>query len=475
MFLLRRAPLRALPRLATIPCQRRNLGSVSAIDSVIFRTLFGTDEIRKVFDDKAYINRCVDAETALARAQSKCNVIPSHIGEIVTSKAAEVELDYDRLRRETEIVGYPIFPLVRQLSASCGEEAGRYVHWGATTQDIMDLASILQMKEGLDIVERTLRSVIKNLEDLSRKHRDTPMAGRTHLQHALPITFGHKCAIWLSGFQRHLERLEQLKPRALMVQFGGAAGSLASLGSGDDGIRVRKEMAKDLGLSDPPITWHVARDGVAEITNYLALVGGTLGKLALDIIIMSSNELSEVSEPFVPHRGASSTMPQKRNPISSEVILAASKILRSNAGLVLDGMVSDFERASGPWHLEWVAVPESFVIAVGALNQADFALSGLVVNPKQMLDNLYSTRGLIVAEAVMMGLAPHVGRSKAHDVVYEACKESIENDTSLLEALQTRSEITDKISNEDLSSLCDAKNYLGSCGLMVDEVLAASR
>ncbi|KAF2252946.1 adenylosuccinate lyase [Trematosphaeria pertusa] len=476
MFLLRRASGRAIQKFPAVQHrplqQRRALGSVSAIDSAIFRTLFGTDEIRSVFDDKAYLSRCVDAETALARAQSRCNVIPSHIGEIVTSRSQGAELDFDRLRRETEIVGYPILPLVRQLSALCGDEAGRYVHWGATTQDIMDLASMLQMKEGLEIVEKTLRSVITNLDYLSRKYRDTPMAGRTHLQHALPITFGHKCAIWLSGMQRHLERLEQLKERALMVQFGGAAGSLASLGSGDDGIRVRKEMAKDLGLADPPITWHVARDGVAEITNYLALVGGSLGKIALDIIIMSSNELSEVSEPFVPHRGASSTMPQKRNPISSEVILAASKILRSNAGLVLDGMVSDFERASGPWHLEWVAVPESFVIAVGALNQADFALSGLVVNPKNMLDNLYSTRGLIVGEAVMMGLAPHVGRQKAHDIVYEACKESIETDTSLLEALQKRPEITGKISNEELSSLCDAKNYLGSCGLMVDEVLA---
>ena len=260
-----------------------------------------------------------------------------------------------------------------------------------------------------------------------------------------------------------------------MVQFGGAAGSLASLGSGDHGIRVRNAMAEDLGLADPPITWHVARDGVAEITNYLALVGGSLGKLALDIIIMSSNELSEVSEPFVPHRGASSTMPQKRNPISSEVILAASKILRSNASLVLDGMVSDFERASGPWHLEWVAVPESFVIAVGALAQADFALSGLVVNPNQMLNNLYSTKGLIVAEAVMMELAPHVGRQTAHDIVYEACKVSMESETSLLVALQKRPEVTSKISDEDLSSLCDAKNYLGSCALMVEEVLGASK
>lgn len=474
MFPLRRIPLSIIPRWRSTNSPRRYLGSVSAIDSAIFKSLFGTDEIRQVFDDKAYLKRCIDAETALARAQSRCGVIPTHIGETVTTRASIENLDFVRLRDETEIVGYPILPLVRQLSAQVGYEAGRYVHWGATTQDIMDIASILQTKDGLQIVERNIRAIITSLEHLSRKHRDTPMAGRTHLQHALPITFGHKTAVWLSGFQRHLERLEQLRSRALLVQFGGAAGSLASLGPGDDGLRVRKAMAEDLGLTDPPITWHVARDGVAEITNFLALVGGSLGKLALDIIIMSSNELSEVSEPFVPHRGASSTMPQKRNPISSEVILAASKILRSNAGLVLDGMVSDFERASGPWHLEWVAVPESFVIAVGALHQANFALSGLVVNPNQMLRNLYSTRGLIVAEAVMMGLAPHVGRQRAHDIVYEACKASIEEDSCLLSVLQRRTDVTEKISEKTLEALCDAKNYLGSCGLMVDEVLARS-
>lgn len=391
---------------------------------------------------------------------------------MVTQKAIHSKLDMDRLRRETEIVGYPILPLVRQLSAVCGEEAGRYVHWGATTQDIMDLASVLQMKEGLVIVERLLRDIIATLRELSAKYRDTPMAGRTHLQHALPVTFGYKCAVWLSGFQRHLERLEQLRSRTLLVQFGGAAGSLASLGDGDDGLRVRRALAEELGLADPPITWHVARDGVAEIANFLALMGGSMGKLALDIIVMSSNELGEVSEPFVPHRGASSTMPQKRNPISSEVILAASKVLRSNAGLVLDGMVADFERASGPWHLEWVAVPESFVIAVGALSQTHFALSGLCVHSKQMLDNLHSTKGLIVAEAVMMGLAPHVGRNKAHDIVYEACRESIEKDRTLLECLLEKPEVTSKMSTEQVSKLCDPVNYLGASGRMVDDVLA---
>lgn len=408
----------------------------------------------------------------MARAQSQCNVIPSQIGAMVTKRVRESSLDLERLRHETEIVGYPILPLVRQLSAICGEEAGKYVHWGATTQDIMDLASVLQMKEGLDIVERLLKDVIKCLRELSEKYKDTPMAGRTHLQHALPVTFGYKCAVWLSGFQRHLERLEQLRDRTLLVQFGGAAGSLASLGSGDDGLRVRKALAKELDLADPPITWHVARDGVAEIVNFLALMGGSMGKLALDIIIMSSNELGEVAEPFVPHRGASSTMPQKRNPISSEVILAASKILRSNAGLVLDGMVADFERASGPWHLEWVAVPESFVIAVGALSQTHFALSGLSVNSKQMLENLHSTKGLIVAEAVMMGMAPHVGRQRAHDIVYEACRESIEKERTLLECLVEKEEVTSKMSQQRLAELCDPVNYLGASTRMVDDVLA---
>lgn len=373
--------------------------------------------------------------------------------------------------KKTEIVGYPILPLVRQLSALCGEEAGKYVHWGATTQDIMDLASVLQMKQGLVIVERLLMDVIKALRGLSENYRDTPMPGRTHLQHTLPMTFGYKCAVWLSSFQRHLKCLEQLRSRTLLVQFGGAAGSLASLGQDDTEIRVRRALAAELDLSDPPITWHVARDGVAEIANFLALLGGSMGKLALDIIVMSSNELGELSEPFVPHRGASSTMPQKRNPISSEVILAASKVLRSNAGLGLDGMVADFERASGPWHLEWVAVPESFVIAVGALSQTHFALSGMSVHPKAMLKNLHLTKGLIVAEAVMMGMAPHVGRQKAHDIVYEACRERIEKDQRLLEYLFQR-EVTAKMSTEELSKLCDPVNYLGASGRMVDDVLA---
>ena len=334
------------------------------------------------------------------------------------------------------------------------------------------------MRDGLEIVEQYLQRLIATLRDLSSKYKDTPMAGRTHMQHALPVTFGYKCAVYLSCFQRHLERLQQLRPRCLLVQFGGAAGTLASLGSNTDvGLQVRRALAQELGLYDPSITWHSARDGVAEIISLLALIGGSLGKLAMDLIIMSSNEVSEVSEPFVPHRGASWTMPQKRNPISSEIILAASKILRSNAGLCLDAMITDFERASGPWHLEWMAVPESFVIAVGALSQADFALSGLVVNVGQMERNLNSTQGLIVAEAVMMELGRFTGRQKAHDLVYEACKETIEasEERSLFDVLSEKQQVTTVIPEDKLRSLCDPTNYLGAASRMVDDVLALGR
>ncbi|OJD35248.1 3-carboxy-muconate cycloisomerase [Diplodia corticola] len=335
----------------------------------------------------------------------------------------------------------------------------------------MDLASVLQMKAGLAIVEHQLSTLTSTLTQMSSRYRDVPMAGRTHLQHALPITFGYKCAVWLSSLRRHHSRLQALKPTTLLAQFGGAAGTLASLGASATGIAVRKRLAALLGLADPVITWHSARDGVADAVGFLALVGGTLGKVALDLAVMSSNELGEVAEPFVPHRGASSTMPQKRNPISSEVMLAQAKILRAQAGLALDAMVADFERASGPWHLEWVALPTAFVACVGSLAQANFAIGGLCVNEGAMMRNLVSTKGLIVAEAVMMGLAVHTGRGEAHEIVYKACVAAVEGDVSLQESLERVPEVMRHLKSEELAELCDPTKYLGCCRLMVDELI----
>src|SRR3954462_2325496 len=402
------------------------------LDSILFRDAFGTPRMREVFSDYALISRYVEVEIALARAQARCGVIPTEAAEEIAAKSNPATLDFDLLRHETDIVGYPILPLVHQLVKQCGD-AGHYVHWGATTQDIMDTADVLRVRAGLEVIEEDIAALRTILADLSKKSRDPPMAGRTHLQQALPVTFGYKTAIWLAMFDRHAQRLQQLKPRVLVGQFAGAAGTLASLG--DKGFVVQEALCRELGLGIPSSTWHVARDGLAEVVNFLALVAGSLGKIALDIMIMASTEFAELYEPFVKGRGASSTMPQKRNPISSELMLAASKAVRQHAGLMLDAMVQDFERATGPWHAEWMAIPESFVLTAGALHQAKFALAGLIVDEKQMAKNLGISRCLIVAEAVMMGLAPEMGRQQAHDVVYDACRLANEKNLTLADAL----------------------------------------
>jgi 3-carboxy-cis,cis-muconate cycloisomerase len=336
----------------------------------------------------------------------------------------------------------------------------------------MDTAVVLQIRAGLELIEQDLTAVRGHLAGLARRHRDTPMAGRTHLQHALPITFGYKAAIWLSALDRHAERLAQLRPRVLLAQFGGAAGTLASLGSGADVVKSRTELARELGLGDPPITWHVTRDGIAETVQFLALLAGSLGKIAFDVMLMSATEFGEAAEPFVAGRGSSSTMPQKRNPISCELILAAAKVLRQHAGLALDALITDFERATGPWHVEWVALPEAFGYAAGALHQSRFLLGGLIVDPDRMAKNLGMTHGLIVAEAVMMGLAPVIGRTEAHDLVYDACRLAIETDRPLLDVLLETPAVAGPLGAEKLRALTDPANYLGAAPVMTDHLLA---
>lgn len=446
--------------------------ATTVIDSILFRGAFGTPAMRDVFSDRSLVARYIEVEVALARAEARCGVIPAEAAEQIAAGASLDGLDWDLLRRETDNVGYPILPLVHQLVKQCGP-GGRYVHWGATTQDIMDTADVLRVRSGLALVEDDIAALRAILAELAVKHRDTPMAGRTHLQQALPVTFGYKAAVWLSMFDRHAERLRQLKPRVLVGQFAGAAGTLASLGS--RGFAVQEAFCDELGLGVPVATWHVARDGFAEAVNFLALVTGTLGKVAFDIMLLSSTEFGEVQEPFVPGRGGSSTMPQKRNAISSELMLAAAKGVRQHAGLMLDAVVQDLERATGPWHAEWMAVPESFVLAAGALHQAKFALGGLVVDAARMARNLGMSRGLIVAEAVMMGLAPHTGRQEAHDVVYAACREVDEGGGTLAEALARRPGVTRHLDEAAIAQLTDPANYLGLAPQMVDRVVAASQ
>jgi 3-carboxy-cis,cis-muconate cycloisomerase len=438
-------------------------------ESLIFRDMFGTSAMRAVFSDEALVGRYLEVEVALARAEAATKVIPAEAAAAIATAAETMKVDFDRLRHQTEITGYPILAIVYQLAEAAGPMGG-YVHWGATTQDIMDSATVLQVRAALDLVAADLAELRDILAALALKHRNTPMAGRTHLQQALPVTFGYKVAVWLSMIQRHIERLEQMRSRVLVGEFAGAAGTLASLG--EDGLKVQAAFCDLLGLGRPTATWHVARDGFAEAISLLGLITGSLGKIATDVMLMMTTEFAEVAEPFVKGRGGSSTMPQKRNPISSELMLAAAKAVRQHVALMLDGMVQDLERATGPWHAEWIAIPESFILTAGALSQAKFMLGGLIVDAERMRDNLGISGGLIVAEAVMMAAAPKLGRQRAHDVVYDACRAAITGKRLLADVLADVPEIVDALGSvEAIRYHCDPANYLGLAPQMVDHML----
>jgi 3-carboxy-cis,cis-muconate cycloisomerase len=297
------------------------------------------------------------------------------------------------------------------------------------------------------------------------------MAGRTHLQHALPITFGYKAATWLSAIDRHRQRLTELNNRIEVVSFSGAAGTLASLGE-EPGLATQAALAAELGLKVPDITWHTIRDNFAEVTGLLALISSSIGKIGYDIMLMMQTETGEVLEPFVQGRGASSTMPQKRNPISSEMMLAAAKIVREQHSAMLDAMVQDHERATGQWHVEWQVLPTAFIIASGGLRAAREVLEGLEVRADAMEKVLATTQGLIVAEAVMMGLAPHLGRQVAHDVVYEACREALNAQKTLLDALLADRRVSGVLSENQLKDLVEPANYVGAAPEMTRRLLA---
>ena len=443
---------------------------VSIIDSGIYGNLFGANAMRAVFSERGQVQKWLDVEAALARVQGRLGIVPEEAAAEISAKADADLIDMELMREEVDRVGYAIMPLVHRLAAICEGDAGRYVHWGTTTQDIKDTGVVLQIRDALELVEADLLAIRDGLARLAREYRDTPMAGRSHLQHALPVTFGYKAAVWLAPVERHLERLGQLRPRVLTGQFAGAAGTLASLHG--RGLEVADALMEELGLAQPAIAWHTARDTIAETMAFLALVTGSLAKIATDVVLLTATETGEVFEPFAPGRGGSSTMPQKRNPVSSELILACAKQVQSRAALVMDAMAADLERSTGPWHVEWAALPEAFVLSSGALAQARFLVEGLRVDPDAMRANMDMTRGLIVSEAVMMGLAPALGRQAAHDLVYEACRVATDERRALLDVLLDMPEVTATLDREELAQLCEPGNYVGEAPQMVDRLLA---
>jgi 3-carboxy-cis,cis-muconate cycloisomerase len=440
------------------------------VSSGIFRDIFSTEPMRRIFADENRIQKYLDIEAALARAQARLGIIPQEACDEIGRHCRAQEYDFGKLKAQTERIGYPVLPVVQQLVSLCRDGLGEWCHWGATTQDITDTATVLQMREALDLVEADIVAIADALAGLARRHRDTPMAGRSNLQQAVPITFGYKVATYLAAFERHRRRLEELRPRVLVGEFGGAAGTLSSLGT--SGLEVQAGLMKELGLGQPEIAWHTVRDRIAEVGCFLGLVTGVCGKIAFDVKLMMQTEVEEVYEPFHEGRGSSSTMPQKRNPISCVYITATNSLVRQHVAALLDAMVEDHERATGPWEIEWIAVPEIFSLAAGALAQTRFMVSGLVVDEKKMRANLDITRGLIVSEAVMMGLGPHIGRQYAHDLVYDICRQVVATGRTLLDLLAENREVAKHLDRAALERLCDPANYLGQAGEMVDRVLA---
>ena len=440
------------------------------IDSAIFGDIFSTPAMRRVWSDENRTAKYLQIESALAKVQGELGLIPAEAAAEIIRVCAIENIDMVKLKAQTERIGYPVLGVVSQINALCRDKLGEFCHWGATTQDITDTATVLQVREALDIVEADLIALGQGLAKLAREHRDTPMIGRSNLQQAVPVTFGYKMAGLLAAVQRHLERLAQLRPRALTGEFAGAAGTLASLERG--AMQTQEGLMRELGLAQPVIAWHTVRDSIAEVGTFLGLVGGTLGKLSMDVKLMMQTEVGEVYEPFAHGRGSSSTMPQKRNPISSCYIHAAISVVRQHAAAMLDAMVADHERSTGPWEIEWIVLPESFCLMAGALAQARAVVDGLEVDTQRMRANLDMTNGLVVSEAVMMGLAPYIGREYAHDLVYDICREALRANRPLLDLLAEHPQINPHVTREALARMCDPANYLGQSGLMVDRVLS---
>ena len=447
--------------------------TLNPADSAIFGGLYGTDEIRALFDDRRRLGFMLEVEVALARAQAALGIIPAEAAEAIAAAADPHALDLAQIRAETEKAGQPVMALAKALTQAAGPEAGRWVHWGATTQDITDTALVLQLRAALDPIERDLLALIRALATQAERHRSLVMAGRSFLQQALPVSFGYKAAVWLSPLLRHVERLHQLKPRLLQVQFGGAVGTLASLG--DRGRAVTERLADDLGLGCPLAPWHSARDGIAELGAWLGLVAGSLAKFAGDVTLLAQTEFGELVETTETGRGGSSTMPQKRNPIISTHIVAAALAVEAQVPLLLAAQHHQLERAVGPWQAEALALPQALALTAGALTQAVRVADGMRPDPARMRANLAITHGLVMAERVMMALADRMGRSEAHHLVQAACLTALAEDRPLRAILGETAEVAAHLDAAALDRLMDPAGYLGESAAVVDRVVAAAR
>lgn len=438
----------------------------ATFDSALLRGLYSTQAMRAVFDDTSQVDYFLEVERALARVQGRAGMIPLAAADAIDQDAQLDRVDFAKYERDVAAVGYPIAPLVEQIVGMTRDGLGQYAHYGATTQDIMDTALALQLRDAFTLVGRDLDDVAAALAEQADRHRETLMVGRSQLQHALPVTFGYKAATWLSAVDYHRRQLPRIVQDTCLVQLGGAVGTLASLG--DSGLGIRVQLADELELADSTITWHTTRERIANAISFLGVLTGTLAKIGTDLVLLAQTDVDEISEPSTA-AGVSSTMPQKRNPIAPQVMITSAKIVRGQVDQMLEALVQDHERGTGTWALEWFAIPTAFLATSGSLTQASTTIRGLEPKPDNMLANLAATDGLIMAEAIQMALAPTVGRAQAHDLVHQATTGS--EHTSFEEALTNNPEITEHLTAERIRELMDPSTYLGTSQAMITRVL----
>jgi 3-carboxy-cis,cis-muconate cycloisomerase len=442
----------------------------------LFRPIFVPDRFREAVGGRAWLQAMLDAEGALAVAQARAGLIPEEVAKTIVSRCDAALFDPDEIGHKGRAAGNPVPPLVRSLTAAVSdvsEDAARYVHKGATSQDIMDTAAMLVAKRALDLILAELDGISSACARLAESHRDTIMAGRTLLQQALPTTFGLKAAGWLVSVLEARGRLLDVRSSRLAAQLGGAAGTLASLG--DSGISILEEFARELDLAEPVVPWHTDRTRVAEVGGALSLVAGVLGKISLDVILLSQTEVGEVAEPSGGGRGGSSTLPHKRNSILSVTAAASARRVVDLSRTLQAAMTQEHERAAGAWHSEWEALSDTLALTGGAAAAIREVTEGLQVHPERMRENLDATGGLLLAENVTTVAAERLGRLKAHDLVQAVARRTADGERSFREELLRDGEIREVLSEEEIDAALDPAGYLGSAGTFVDRALALYR
>ena len=425
--------------------------------------LLSDPAVNAALDDAAAVAAMVEVERALAAVQGRLGIVPADAAGRIAAALPGFVADLDAIGADTAATGVPTVELVAQLRRHVGGDAATYVHWGATSQDILDTGFLLQARTVLDMADRRLAGIVDRLKALAEAHRATPMAGRTRSQQALPISFGLKAARWAEPLIRHRQRLAEMRARVLRVQFGGAAGNLSALGA--EGIAVADALAAELGLAPAPASDHVARDGIGELASWLSLVAGSLGKIGRDVALMAMSEVGELADSA---GGGSSTLPQKANPVAAEILMTLAAWMAAQLAGVHQAAPQEHERGGAGWTVEWMILPSMLAAAGGALRTADDLLGRLIVRPERMRANLAASNGLVLAEAASYALSAHMKRTAAQALVKAACREAAEAGEHLIDLLQRRTDAPC-----DWARLRDPANALKADSLLIDRIFAA--